>query len=331
MAAQLVSRRGHQSHSQSFGGLHRRTANDDDDEDSNSVIDRGMRFGGKLEHLVIPDSSNLVDGPTIVSSAELLGRLPDPANILKQQVVGKLVSSYEWKPINIALTCSALFFSRPGEEILRDLIPLSEVVDVKRRHDIPGEDVLRATESESTVTSKSMRIKRISSLMNKERNETLHIVQIRTVENGFNSGRSYYLKAETEEACTDWILALRAQVDKAVMLKKAGPSFFRRLRYRLRRFYRNFAFQSSIALLIFFSFVVNIVQMELLAMDGSAVFTGFEYFFTAAFAVELSINIAANFLRPFFRVGGGLNLVEEGAIVLNHAMSFYIQIIINIP
>lgn len=308
MAVQIVTRRSYLS---SMGSVHRRAMmnDDDDDDDEAAIVDRGMRFGAKLEHLVIPDSSNLVDGPVVVSSAELLGRLPDPDKTIKQSVVGKLVSSYEWKPMSIALTSSALFFSRPGEEVLRDLIPLSEVVDVKKRHDIPGEDFMRATESESSGahgSNKSMRIKRISSLMSKERNETLQIVQIRTVENGFNSGRSYYLKVETEEGCNEWVSALRAQVDKAVMQKKAGPNVFRRLRFHLRRFYRNIVFQSAVALLIFFSFVVNIVQMELLEMDGSPEFTGFEYAFTAAFALELAINMAANFIRPFFRVRDGL-------------------------
>ena len=33
------------------------------------------------------------------------------------------------------------------------------------------------------------------------------------------------------------------QVDRAIMQQKAGPSLLRRLRFHLRRFYRNFYFQ----------------------------------------------------------------------------------------
>ena len=267
-----------------------------------------MRFGGELEYLEIPESNHIADGPIIVSSAELIGTMPKPEKILRQCIVGKLVSSYEWKQMNIVLTSAAIFFSRPGEDILRDVIPLAEIVDVKKRHDIPGEDILRAHELEGSITlqgsSKTLRVRRMSSLMRNEQNKALHIIQLRTLEDGYNSGRSYYLKVESEDACSDWVTFLRTEVGRAVMQTKAGPSCFRRFRFHVRRFYHNMVFQSFVALLIFFSFLVNIVQMELLEMDGSPTFSGFEYAFTAVFAAELVINMVAHFIRPFFRVRG---------------------------
>jgi hypothetical protein len=73
----------------------------------------------------------LTDGPVNVSSASLMGTMPKAVKVLKQETFSKLTSSYEWKPMTIALTSAGLFFSRPGEDILRDFIPIAEIVDVK--------------------------------------------------------------------------------------------------------------------------------------------------------------------------------------------------------
>ena len=145
---------------------------------------------------------------------------------------------------------------------------------------------------------------RMSALM-EDSDEPIHVIQLRTIENGYNSGRTYYFKADTEEACNEWISRLRAVSDNAVMLKLAGPSTFRRTRYRIRKFYESSMVQTFVAMLIFTSFLVNILQTELLGSQPAEVsptFTALEYFFTVAFAVELLINFLANFLWPFFQV-----------------------------
>ena len=252
-----------------------------------------------------PRSVTPADGPVTISSDVLMGKMPKPDKILKSGVLRRLTSHYEWKPMETAITSAGIFFSRPGEDSLRDLIPLFEVVDVKKRTDAPGEGSLRASSTgmpKKSSISASMRNLKIADLLEDTSEAPLHVIQIRTIENGYNSGRTYYLKAESAEMCDDWLQILRSASSRAVLLKKAGPSRFRRLKYRIRHFYHHFVVQSFVAVLIFASFIVNIVQTEMVGTDGSAAFTAFELFFTAAFTFELAINMLAHYFRPFFRV-----------------------------
>jgi hypothetical protein len=60
------------------------------------------------------------------------------------------------------------------------------------------------------------------------------------------------------------------------VLEQAGPGRFRRLRYRLRRLYHSTPVQSAVAVLIFFSFIVNIIQTELVGQVGADAGTEFQ-------------------------------------------------------
>jgi hypothetical protein len=182
-----------------------------------------------------------------------MGKMPKPDMILKRGILSKLTSTYEWKSMSLALTSVGLFFSRPGEDVLRDLIPLYEIIDVKKRNDIPGETApgLSRPRSEGDkasisgkVAHRSTRNVKIASLLEEERAGPMHVLQLRTIDSGYNSGRTYYLRAESDDTCNDWLHHLRTASDRAVMLKKAGPSLLRRLRFRLRRFYHSVPVQA---------------------------------------------------------------------------------------
>ena len=77
-------------------------------------------------------------------------------------------------------------------------------------------------------------------------------------------------------------------------------------KYRLRQWYRSVIVQSAIAVLIFLSFLSNILQSEL-ASQGTDVrydklFNALEYVFTVLFTIELCINLLAHSLGPFVKV-----------------------------
>ncbi len=207
--------------------------------------------------------SNPMSGPLVVSSDVLMGKMPKQEKVMKDGVVGKLTSSYEWKPMHMVLTSVGLFFSRPGEDVLRDLIPLFEVLDIRKRHDSPTED--SANDQKGFIQGQgSMRGMKMASLMSEGSQDTStpqNIIQIRTVDTGYNSGRTYYLRIETADACNDWVNQLRTAAERALMLKQAGPSFLHKIRLHVRHLYSSTVVQGIVAVLIFFSFVVNIVQV----------------------------------------------------------------------
>ena len=139
------------------------------------------------------EPKSLADGPVNISSDILMGKMPKADKILKKGLLSKLTPAYEWKRMDVALTNIGLFFSKPGEDSLRDLIPLYEVVEVKRRDDIPGgegksisaEKSPQRTFSNRSASARSLKL----NLMNESGVEPLHIIQIRTVDDGYNRQR----------------------------------------------------------------------------------------------------------------------------------------------
>ncbi len=246
-----------------------------------------------------------------------MGKLPKADRILKQGILWKLSSTHEWKPMQVALTTAGLFMARPNEEQLRDLIPLYEIRDVKKKIEIPSDAAtFRHTDSRSSnlITEHSYRTS--SSNLGTVRNVKLtalvdstpqpegsehFIIQVRTIEGGYNSGRTYYFDARSEDLCNEWLQMLRKEADQAVVLKQAGPSQIQKFRFRLRRIYRSVPVQGTVAILIVLCFVVNIIQTEM-ASDTDRVFLVLEYFFTVTFLIELLTNMAAHLFHPFFQV-----------------------------
>jgi hypothetical protein len=255
-AVVLLARRGRKLQSPAS----RRTDGQDGDDDVN--IPAQFTYD-ELEIEKNTDQNLISSGPVIISPDVLMGTMPKPEKFLKHEVVGKLTSSYEWKPMNMVLTSMGLFFSRPDEEVLRDLIPLFEVLDVRKRKDIPNQSEPTDSKPVFLHRNASLRTIKMSSLMSEpeESADGQNIIQIRTVDNGYNSGRTYYLRIETARGCTEWLAALRSASERALVLKKAGPNALHTLRLRLRRFYRSTPVQCFVAVLIFSSFVVNIAQV----------------------------------------------------------------------
>jgi hypothetical protein len=221
----------------------------------------------EIEHNPEREQNLITSGPVMISPDILLGTMPKSEKFIKHEVVGKLTSSYEWKPMKMVLTSMGLFFSRPDEDILRDLIPLFEVLDIRKRSDSPSQTE-RTCSKESNLShlhrNASLRNVKMSSLVGESEESSCshNIIQIRTIDNGYNSGRTYYLRIETTKGCTEWLHALRAASERAIVIKKAGPNLLHKLRLRLRRFYRSTFVQCVIAVLIFCSFVINIVQVS---------------------------------------------------------------------
>jgi hypothetical protein len=270
MAAAIIARRGLKSqHSVRVTDSHI-----DDDGDLPAVV----RYDD-LEIENNPDQNLVTSGPVTISPEDLMGKMPKSEKFIKHEVVGKLTSSYEWKPMNMVLTSMGLFFSRPGEDVLRDLIPLFEVLDVKKRADNPKQEEAHDSKSGFLHRNASIRTLKMSSLVigaevADDTSTSQNIIQIRTVDNGYNSGRTYYLRIDTTSGCTEWLNKLRSASERALVLKKAGPSALHKVRLRLRRFYRSTPVQCFVAVLIFCSFMVNIIQVIVvffaIAVDAAA-------------------------------------------------------------
>ena len=263
------------------------------------------------------DFSKLIQGLSKheqISADSLMGTMPAVDTILKKGVLSKLTSSMQWKPMEVALTTSGIYLARPGDELVRDLIPLYEVTRVRKAKKVQTlANVVSETSADTASVQSSFRNRSFTSLVDidQEIPTDMHVIQIRTAENGYNSGRTYTLNAKTEEECASWIKILCSASDKAILLKHAGPGFLQTTKYRLRKCYHSVPVQTFVALLIFCSFIANILQTEVLSglnpasseeQRYEALFFQFEVIFTVAFTFELIVNMLSHFFLPFFMV-----------------------------
>ena len=253
-------------------------------------------------------------------SRPLLGKLPDPDQSLKSGILLRLTSNFEWKPMFVVLAENSLNMARPENDSLLDIIPLAEIVKVKKRYGMPGKEgpnqheakESRSPQSRSRLDSVgslgSFRAgavftsRPITSFFDGPIQEDLNLIQIQTIEGGYNSGRTYYFNA-SQISCDEWIQSIRQACETAK--KDAQPSCFFQAQCHLRKFHESSRFQTFFACLIFLCFIANVLQTELQSplstpnATAAAVFSILEIFFTIAFAVELAVNLIANYFHPF--------------------------------
>jgi hypothetical protein len=232
------------------------------------------------------------------------GKVPKGDEVLMKGIMQKYSSSYLLKTTEVYLTAEALCMSRPGEELIRDLIPIDQILDVKKTskyHEFEGN---QASMNHLRRVG-SMRTLRISSLVDEDTMDNeKHVIQIRTEEGGYNSGRTFFLRTPTDAECQTWIQAIRSAVQSAKKMKRGGAATLSNVQFMMWKAYNSVYSQSLAALLIFASFLVNILQTELTSSRGDPAlpFDALELFFTIAFTVELVINMLAHFFTPFFKV-----------------------------
>jgi hypothetical protein len=220
--------------------------------------------------------------------------MPSADASLKADIIEKLTSKYEWKEMRVILTQDGLYFAKPNEEVLRDMIPLMEIVKLRRARLIPGQDQARA-DIASLQPLTSLRNTSGTDPSENREEPVVCALQILTAAGGYNSGRSYYLNLGTAAARNDWLQAVRAARRESA--RRASPNAARALQRRLRVLYRSPPLQAAIAALIFACFLANVVQTEFQASTGA--FAALELAFAAVFAAELALNLAAHFLWPF--------------------------------
>jgi hypothetical protein len=156
-----------------------------------------------------------------IHAESLMGKIPTKESILKSEMLDKLSSQREWKSVRSVLSASGLFFTKPEDDTIRDLVPLSEIESVSH-----------------TVEAKTHADVNIGSVANllSSTGRTSHMIQLQTSEKGINCGKTYCLRMPSEESCRDWETALRSAIDGAAQRARAGVSIGRRAQNALRRY-----------------------------------------------------------------------------------------------
>ncbi len=121
------------------------------------------------------------------------------------------------------------------------MIPLSEV-----------ESVIESQEraDSSSLSSFSKRVGPLKQTPSNLSTKNLSSIVISTLVNGYNSGRKYYLKPQSDEACSALVKEFRLLVQEATK-KERGRAFFRNSQNVLKRFLNSNPVQGLVAFLIF--------------------------------------------------------------------------------
>ena len=153
-----------------------------------------------------------------------------------------------WQTRRVVWSKTLLAFANVDEDSAFDAIPLAEVVSVQQINEPPRDDGAAAPTAvvpSAAAQAASRHPKSADSAQTRFR----HALQLKTVPDGFNSGRTYYLQAASDAQCRavcDSIALHSRRARKAVI---AGTRL-RRIQGKVLEAYESTPFQSAVAVLI---------------------------------------------------------------------------------
>ena len=177
-------------------------------------------------------------------------------------------------------------------------------------------------------------------------------LQIATLRDGHNSGRSYYIQTDSKESL-DFLIQTLVRNSKLARKRLKARNFFRKAQYTARKWYETNVFQAVVALLIcavrarnphsrFTSltqampqnFVCTIIESQFMngpnnneqsTTELAVLMERLNLFFTLIFTVELCLNAFCYWFRPFIR--NAWNILDTFIIT----MSLISTVITNEP
>lgn len=186
-----------------------------------------------------------------------------------------------WQSRRVVCTDSKLYFALHDEDLVRDHIPLEEILSIDIMHEEKDLEVLLSTfgvdrPGRASVGAISNKGRRRSSTKNRRGSAIANYIsnalprgsthkdednsgnrtsafykafQIHTVPGGFNSGRTYYLQAHSNQECETIVEKLN-EYAAAARAKTHSASRAKLMQDRLRAVHDSRAFQSLSALVI---------------------------------------------------------------------------------
>eukprot|EP00960_Hanusia_phi_P037328 752875-Hanusia_phi.AAC.1 len=251
------------------------------------------------------------------------GYIPEGEEVAMAGFLEKESVDMTWRRRHVCVTKSRIFFSKDPESPVIDTIPLCEISQVSLNEDgneldFRGEEeggkVPKAA-SHQNFFEKFVKLSSTSLSLN-NLTENVRVFHLHTVTGGFNSGRTYILRASSPEVCKSWILAIEEARLKELKRINSMYGTIARVRLKCKRFYDSDAVQFSIGFIIFLNFLCSVLNYELLPQPGSHLdhlFNTFEIAFLSIFAVELALNMFAHWFVPFFTDGWNVSCLPAAA------------------
>jgi hypothetical protein len=278
----------------------------------------------------LAEGSDSDDGTGIsppLSADALLKPVPALKNRLFSVLLERADCSGKWHPRRAILTKESIILCRDDHNYISDEIPLKLIEAISIVHH-SGEQ-----RTAPNVKTSSIRLDQIDFRTESAQNDGVGQVvarreQVRESSNMTTSFRKviategsvifsgfpfyvfvkagetgssvrYQLRTQLEKDREDFLAALLQERDRRI-LHGQGTTCLSRLQLHLARLYQRYAVSGAMAALIVASFAVDITEAELRPQRGSPVavaLSTLDMAFTAAFALDLLVNIAAHGLR----------------------------------
>jgi predicted RNA-binding protein YlxR (DUF448 family) len=169
----------------------------------------------------------------------------------------------QWQLRRVVITKKGISFALMDHEDEIDFIPLAEVASIDQMcgaEDIEDNQAVSRDSNNRKLKQKSLfgsssavSLNAIEENDEEEKKNTsrlfVNAFQIATVPDGYNSGRSYYLQADSSQLKQE-VMTLLQELAKSARKKANETTWFRRLQLRVREVYVHWIFQTSAALLI---------------------------------------------------------------------------------
>ena len=144
----------------------------------------------------------------------------------------------------VVWTKKMIYLTFVREDTVFDSIPLAEIASIQQINE-------PARNESSTVSLLSTQQPRQSAAKSADSSQTRfqYALQLKTIPDGFNSGRTYNLQAASDEQCRTVCESI-LRLSRRAREEAAATSSIRRAQARVAAMYESTAFQSGVAVLI---------------------------------------------------------------------------------
>jgi hypothetical protein len=157
-------------------------------------------------------------------------------NPCKSTLVDKFDICRTWNPRRLILTNEIIAFAKTNEDMLFDAIPLTDVIGIELMQGVGQKGKVKLQRSFSEIT-----VENVIDFNN--------AFQIRTKQDGYNSGRKYIVQADSDATLSSLTIVI-PNFSKAAVLRADARPMWRRMQERVRALYSSSPFQGIASFLI---------------------------------------------------------------------------------
>ena len=199
-----------------------------------------------------------------------------------------------WEQRAVRLSKTMLSFTLPDSCKLADCVPVCEISHVSALKIHGGSHSYRPNDQEEWSRHS------IWENHKDDGSENWFVFAVYTIDHGFNAGRTYFLRAQSDDDREEWIDAVRKMAKSALrerqMKMLSEMTTITRMKHQADQIYQSSVIQNSLAVLIAANFFMNCLQAQLYpsSLDSPSSFTIADNAFTTIFLIDLCVNMFAH-------------------------------------